>query len=167
MDVFKEQLIKIKKSPAEYILMAVIVFTAIALSVLLFIMSGKYPIFILFVVAVFYGTGKLLGLFQVEYEYIVTNTIIDVDKIMSKSTRKRIISFEGKDILRTERAGKTVPVTDADERYICCDKDDRNAYWVLLSKNGKKVLIMMAPNEKIVEAIKLGSPKMSAKEIFN
>lgn len=167
MDVFKEQLIKIKKSAAEYILMVVIVFTAIALSVLLFITSGKYPIFILFIVAVFYGTGKLLSLFQVEYEYIVTNTIIDVDKIMSKSTRKRIISFEGKDILRTERVGKTIPVTDADERYICCDKDDRNAYWVLLSKNGKKVLIMMAPNEKIVEAIKLGSPKMSAKEIFN
>lgn len=167
MDVFKEQLLKIKKSPAEYALMAVIVLVAAAVSVVLFLMSGQYPLFILFIVAVIYGTGKLLSMFSIEYEYIVTNSVIDVDKIMSKSSRKRIISFEGKDILRTEKAAATPPVTDASERYICCNKDDENAYWVLVSKNGKKTLIMMAPNEKIVEAIKLGSPKLTAKEIFN
>ncbi|MBQ2746194.1 MAG: hypothetical protein IJF35_00555 [Clostridia bacterium] len=167
MDVFKEQLLKIKKSPAEYALMAVIFIVAVVVSVILFLMSGQYPLFILFIVAVFYGTGKLLSMFSIEYEYIVTNTVIDVDKIMSKSTRKRIISFEGKDILRTERVGATPPVTDATEKFVCCNKDDSNAYWVLISKNGKKSLIMMAPNEKMVEAIKLGSPKMTAKEIFN
>lgn len=167
MDVFKEQLLKIKKSPAEYVLMAVIFIVAVVVSVILFLMSGQYPLFILFIVAVFYGTGKLLSMFSIEYEYIVTNTVIDVDKIMSKSTRKRIISFEGKDILRTEKVGATPPVTDATEKFVCCNKDDSNAYWVLISKNGKKSLIMMAPNEKMVEAIKLGSPKMTAKEIFN
>ncbi len=167
MDVFKEQLLKIKKSPAEYLLMAVIFIVAVIASVLLFLMSGQYPIFILFIVAVFYGTGKLLSMFSIEYEYIVTNTMIDVDKIMSKSTRKRIISFEGKDILRTEKVGAVPPVTDAAEKYICCNKDDENAYWVLVSKNGKKALIMMAPSDKMVEAIKLGSPKLTAKEIFN
>lgn len=167
MDVFKEQILKIKKSGAEYALMAVIFIVALVVSVVLFIMSGQYPLFILFIVAVFYGTGKLLSMFSIEYEYIVTNTMIDVDKIMSKSSRKRVISFEGKDILRTEKVGATVPVTDATERYICCNKDDKDAYWVLVSQSGKKVLLMMAPNEKIIEAIKLGSPKMTAKDIFN
>lgn len=167
MDIFKEQLLKIKKSAAEYLLMVVIVFVALAVSVVLFLMSGQFPIFILFIVAVIYGAGKLLSMFSVEYEYIVTNTMIDVDKIMSKSSRKRIITFEGKDILRTEKAGATVPVTDATEKHICCNKDDPNAYWVLISKNGKKTLLLMAPNEMIIEAIKLGSPKMTAKDIFN
>ncbi len=167
MDVFKEQLLKIKKSPAEYLLIAVIFIVAVLACTLLFLMSGQYPFFILLIVAVFYGTAKLLSMFSIEYEYIVTNTVIDVDKIMSKSTRKRIISFEGKDILRTEKVGETLPVTDAAEKYICCNKDDKNAYWVLVSKNGKKILIMMAPNEKMIEAIKLGSPKITAKEIFN
>lgn len=167
MDVFKEQLVKIKKSPAEYLLMVVIFIVAVVACTLLFLMSGQYPIFILFIVAVFYGVGKLLGMFSIEYEYIVTNSMIDVDKIISKSSRKRIVSFEGKDILRTEKVGTVPPVTDANEKYICCNKDDENAYWVLISKNGKKMLIMMAPNEKMVEAIKLGSPKITAKEIFN
>ena len=167
MDVFKEQILKIKTSAAQYFLMAVIILTAIISSVILFIMSSAYPIFIAFIVAIFYGTIKLLGMFSVEFEYIVTNTMIDVDKIISKSSRKRIITFEGKDIVRTEKVGATAFVTDATERYICCNADDPNAYWVLVSKNGKKILLMMAPNEKLVEAIKLGSPKMTAKDIFN
>ncbi len=167
MDIFKEQLIKIKRSPAEYVLMAIIIIVALAISVALFLFSGQFPIFILLIVAVIYGTAKLIGMFSVEYEYIVTNSSVDIDKIISKSSRKRLVSFDSKDIIRCER-GCANAVIAADDRFICCDKDDTNAYWVLVkSGNNKKVLIMMAPNEAIIEAIKSGAPKNKAREIFN
>ncbi len=167
MDIFKEQILKVRKTPAEYILIAIIVIFAVVSSVLLFLYSGKYPFFILLIVGIFYGSGKLLGMFSIEYEYIVTNSAIDIDKIISKSSRKRIASFESKDIIRCEKAVGTVPVTDATDRFICCDKDDKNAYWILVNKNGKKTLIMFAPNEKIIEAIRLGAPKNMQRELFN
>ncbi len=167
MDVFKEQILKVRKTPAEYALMAVIVIVALVASVLLFLYSGQYPIFILLIVAVFYGSGKLLGMFSIEYEYIVTNSMIDIDKIISKSSRQRIASFESKDIIRCEKATGVAPVTDATDRFICCDKDDKDAYWILVNKNGKKTLIMFSPNEKIKEAIKLGAPKNIQRELFN
>lgn len=167
MDIFKEQILKVRKTPAEYILMAAIIIFSVIASVFLFLYSGKYPFFILLIVAIFYGSGKLLGMFSIEYEYIVTNSVIDIDKIISKSSRKRIASFESKDIVRCEKAVGTAPVTDASERFICCDKDDKNAYWILVNKNGKKTLIMFAPNEKIIEAIRLGAPKNIARELFN
>lgn len=166
MDVFKEQLLKIKRSPAEYTLMAVIVLVALLISVLLFLFSAQYPLFILFIVAVFYGTAKLLGMFSIEYEYIVTNSTVDIDKIISKSARKRLVSFECKDILRCERVG-TNAVIGADDRFICCNKDDKDAYWVLVKANNKQVLLMMAPNEAIIEAIKSGAPQNIARELFN
>ena len=166
MDIFKEQLLKIKRSPAEYALMAVIVIVALVISVMLFLFSGQYPIFILFIVAVFYGSAKLLGMFSIEYEYIVTNSTVDIDKIISKSSRKRLVSFECKDIVRCEKVS-TNAVIEADDRFICCNKDDSNAYWLLVKSNNKRVLLMVAPNEAIIEAIKSGTPKNIAREIFN
>lgn len=45
-----------------------------------------------------YGAYLLMSMQNIEYEYILTNSEIDIDKIMSKKARKRIASFDFKEI---------------------------------------------------------------------
>lgn len=165
MDIFSEQIVTIKKTALSYIAMAATVIAAIALSVLLFIYSGQYPILILGIVGIIYGTAKLLPMFSVEYEYIVTNGTIDIDKIIAKRDRKRIVSFESKDIVRTSRYnGSNLPVQNGAPTYICGNKND--AYFLVGGEN-KKFVLVFSPNEKTISAIRESAPRTIKRELFN
>ncbi len=169
MDVFVEQIVKIKNSVARIILMALIVIVAAVLAVLCFMysMNPGYNLLLLGTVGVVFGAYKLLLMFFVEYEYIITNGTLDVDKIVAKSSRKRIVSFECKQILRAGKYNKAAkPVTDAKETLIFCNEDDPNAQYMLVDNNGKKRLIVFSPNEKLKNAIKECVPRTMAKELF-
>ncbi len=169
MDVFAEQLVKIKLTAAKLLAAIALVIAAICVSAALFIYSVKpgYSLLVLGVVAVIYGAYKLLNMFFIEYEYIITNGTLDIDKIIAKSSRKRIVSFEVKDILRGGKYNKNAkPVTDAADRLIFCNEDDENAYYLLIQNGAKKRLIVFAPNEKIQNAIKECLPRTQANELF-
>ncbi len=152
MDVFFEQLVRVKRSLAETILMVLSVIAAVSISVILFIFAEFFPILIVVIVGVIYGEWKLLGFFYKEYEYIITNGTVDVDRIIGKSSRKRVISFECSDIERVGRYNpKHPPVTDAKEIYNCAAGD---AYYVLAKKGSRKILVIASFNEKLLDGIK-------------
>ena len=169
MDVFVEQIVKIKNSVARVLLMALIVVVAAAVAVFCFMysMNPGYNLLLLGTVGALFGAYKLLLMFFVEYEYIITNGTLDIDKIVAKSSRKRIVSFECKQILRAGKYNKAAkPVTDASETMIFCNEDDPNAQYMLIDNNGKKWLIIFAPNDKLKNAIKECVPRTMAKELF-
>lgn len=165
MDIFSEQIVTIKKTALSYIAMFAMVIAAIALSVLLFIYSGQYPILILGIVGIIYGTAKLLPMFNVEYEYIVTNGTVDIDKIIAKRDRRRILSFECQDIVRTGRFnGSNLPVQNGASTHICGNKED--AYFLVGGKS-KKFVLVFSPNEKTIAAIRESAPRTIKRELFN
>lgn len=166
MDVFFEQLVKIKSTPKSKLLMYGSLILAAALAVLMFWFSNIYPILIVGIVALGYGEWKLLSLFYKEYEYINTNGAFDVDCIIGKSNRKRIISFECEGIQRIGRYNpKNPPVTDATDKYICGNTDD--AYFLLVKKGGRKVLLVLSLNDKMLESIKSSVPRNVAITLFS
>ncbi len=166
MDVFFEQLVKIKHSALSSLILVLSLVLSVALGVVFFLYSGAYPILIFGIVAIGYGEWKLLGFFYKEYEYIITNGTVDVDCIIGKSTRKRIISFECSDIQRIGRYNaKNPPVTDATEKHICGNTDD--AYFLLVKKQSRKVLVVASLNEKMLGAIKESVPKNIAFTLFS
>ena len=165
MDIFFEQLVKIKRSAASSLLMLLSLVAAAAICTVLFWLAGWFPILMLGVVAVAYGEWKLLGFFQKEFEYIITNGTVDVDRIIAKSTRNRMISFECSDIIRIGRYNAAhPPVTDANEKLICGNTDD--AYFLLVKKNSRKVLLVLSLNDKMLDAIKASLPKANAITLF-
>ena len=168
MDVFHEQIVKIKLNAFSYIMMALIVISALFLSAFLFLYSLEIPILILLVVGVIYGAAKLLSFFSVEYEYIITNGTVDIDKITAKSSRKRVLSFECKDILRSGKYNpKSVPVTGADATLVCCTPENTNTYYLLVSAAGKKKLLVFTPNDKMKAAIRECALRNMSKDLFN
>lgn len=166
MDIFFEQLVKIRRTALSTFLMFGSLFLTAALAVGMFWFSNIYPILTVGIVSVAYGEWKLLGYFHKEYEYINTNGTFDVDCIIGKSNRKRIISFECEEIQRIGRYNpKNPPVTDAAEKHICGNTDE--AYFLLVKKGGRKVLVVASLNEKMLESIKASLPRNMVITLFS
>lgn len=166
MDIFFEQLVKIKRTPLKTALMLLSIVAAAALAVACFWLSEYYYALIFGVVAVVYGEWKLLGTFQKEYEYIITNGAIDIDCIIAKQNRKRIISFEATDILRIGKYNPAhPPVTDAGEKLILGNTDD--AYFLLVKKPSKKYLVVASLDARMLDAIKNSLPRNVVSTLFS
>jgi uncharacterized membrane protein YdbT with pleckstrin-like domain len=92
LDIFNEQLVRAAKSPKRLFLKILIIVFCIAVAavVLWFV---NYLIAILLLIAIGWATWYLYGLQNVEYEYILTNSDLDIDKITAKRSRKRLITL--------------------------------------------------------------------------
>ena len=91
MDTFFEQIIAIRKSGKEISLIILIWLAVLLLSAAAFLFLGTLGLIIIFGIG--YGAWWLSSKFNVEYEYIVTNDTLDIDKIINKSSRKRVSSI--------------------------------------------------------------------------
>lgn len=164
MDIFCEYMVKHKKSGRDYLMMAGIVLGAIVLSTLTFaLLMGKvFGLEVLIFAAIWYGAYILIGRGDVEYEYILTNGILDIDKIMSKRMRKRIISIDFKSIevckpANGEKGSKNPAVKVLD---LTGNIGAKNVYYVDFSKNATMYRVFFQPNAKILNNLKIVSPRL-------
>jgi len=94
-DVFKEQLVAKKRTIKDYILVILIMLVAIVLLLFVIPMLGTFSL--LAVALILFGTYWLIQRFDIEYEYILTNDELDVDKIIGKSKRKKLLTVSVKE----------------------------------------------------------------------
>ena len=101
---------------------------------------------------------------NVEYEYIVTNNEMDIDKIIGRRKRKRMITIE---LNKANDFGGYPPAEDidADTTVHATTGFEKNAHYLLVEhKEYGKVKVIFNPNEKLREAIAHEVPKaLSAK----
>jgi hypothetical protein len=108
------------------------------------------------------GWGMLI-LFRrlnLEYEYIVTNGEMDIDKIMGRSSRKRLMTVDcrGFDILapykpefRAEYASQTI----ANIVDVSSHPDAPGRWFAIYSaKDGRRTLLIFEPSEKMLDAFR-------------
>lgn len=158
MDVFCEYIVKVKKNPAELTISALgIILAVILLGFSLFFLFTPFSSFVLLIDAgVVYGAYILITHFNVEYEYILTNGDIDIDKITAKRKRKRVLSFSTKEfeIVAPYKHGENYTnVLDLGTRNY------ENAYYAVFSKDGQKKTLVFNPPQKMIEAMKTYSPR--------
>ena len=158
MDTFFEQLITIKKTVKTWI-----AYFGIALAAII-IMTAAYlflrALFIVIAALTLYGAYKLYSMLSVEYEYIITNSTMDIDKIIAKNSRKRIFSFELPEVQRVEKYSHALPADVIKDAFFACNSTDENAYAVVIQTAGKgRRTVVIAPNERMVEAMKKFLPK--------
>lgn len=156
MDNISEQLVKINKTPKDLFLAGSIWVAAFVL-VFCFVLFGlKNPAFFsllfLLCIGVIFGAYKLSKMLNVEYEYIVINRDLDIDKITAESSRKRIVSIKLNEVsdfgeFTAEKAAQLAN-RHFDEKFICCNQGDNAQY--LIYKHPKKgmVLLVVAMNER-------------------
>ncbi len=158
MDTFVEQIVAIKKTGktwAAYFLISLIAIILMAASYLFF-----RSIFIALDALIFWGAYKLYSMLGVEYEYIITNSTMDIDKIIAKSSRKRVVSFDLSAVLSIEKyTGILHPDIEKNCIFVC-NKNDENAYVLTYKSEGKpKQAFVFAPNEKMISGMKNFLPR--------
>ncbi|MBR4973538.1 MAG: hypothetical protein IKY45_03640, partial [Clostridia bacterium] len=170
MDTFFEQIITIKKGIKETLSFLGIWFLAIFLCLILLFV--KIPVIssfsALLVLGVLFGAYKLCAFLNIEYEYIITNGVMDIDKIINKSSRKRMLSL---DLAKTSRIEKYSPAllanVDKKQVFFACNQNDANAYLIVIdNQTGKSRYLIFAPDDRIKGAITKFIPKFLANSAF-
>lgn len=185
MDIFMEYLIKRHKDTKDYILTALIIMGAVVLSVVLliamFVLSlsmssagqeaGQFSSIVtslgmLLVAGLWWGTVKLINYRSIEFEYILTNSELDVDKIIAKKGRKRVVSIDFKDIEimanindnehNSEYKNKTENVKVYD---VTGNKANGNVYFVDTTIEGENARVLFQPTSKILESVRKFNPR--------
>ena len=169
MDTFFEQIIAVKKNGKALAAIIGIWLAAFIVCFLLIMFMGFLGTFSLLLAAgVLFGAYKLCTRFNLEYEYIVTNGTMDIDKIINKSSRKRILSFELATVSRIEKFNPAqLSGVNAKELFITCNQDDPGAYLMVSATEGKGTsYLVFAPDERVRSAIVKFVPKFISNSAF-
>lgn len=153
MDNIAEQLVEKKTTTADTAKKVLITVAALIISSLLMFFAIAMAIFVLVIpaVGVLAGAVYLISTMNVEYEYIVTNNEIDIDKIIGRSRRKRLITL---DISSAEQFAPYGSDISADATVHATDGTEKNAYNLVVKHSAYgTVNLIFNPNEKIREAI--------------
>ena len=157
MDIFCEYMVKRKKGAKEIGITAGLVFAAIFISLLLIVFLRQYSF--AFICGTWYGAWWLIRRTDKEFEYILTSAILDIDKIMAKSSRKRILSVDLTGIYAcrpvddaTEEAGKVIDASP--------NGAEDGVYAIDFEKNDQKKRLLFKPDKKMLNQIKKASPSL-------
>ena len=172
MDTFFEQIVEIRKTGLDWLKLGGIWALALLLIAVLFFLGLNFPgfmsILVLLIIGVVYGAFWLSKRLSVEYEYIVTNGTLDIDKIIARSSRKRELSLELSAVERVEKFNPAAaPVGNFKKQVMACNGDDPGAYFLVVNEEGKgSRLLIFAPDERIKSAAVKSMPKFVANSAF-
>lgn len=167
MDHYNEQLVRKLSEPKDMAIRVLIIFLTL---VVIFIsiaaaLSFMFPLIIIVAVGACYLAYLLMGNTFIEYEYIVTNNDLDIDKISGKRKRKRLITVK----LNTVRdwgeyTGREQVNVDA--TVMASDASGYGA-WYLVAEHEKygMVLVLFTPTEQTLSNINFGVPRAVKKKL--
>lgn len=172
MDIFVEQIVK---RPADGKIWTVRILIGLAMGVLtalsLFVTLFVIPIIgVAMLFGVFWGGFRLITNSDCEYEYIVTNGEIDVDKIIAQRKRVRLITAKASTF---EAFGEyTADTPDASEDFTVVnavgvnesEAEAKTYYADFKHATAGNVRLIFSPEERVVEAIK---PFLSSQLKYN
>ncbi len=164
MDIFNEHMVSKKPSGTDWLLRILIIFAAALLSLLSMTFLGQFGLLV--AAGVIYGAYWLFGNFNVEYEYSLTNGELDVDKIVNRKKRKRLLSVDCRkfEIMahvkdtahKAELEGGNIQTkldvssgANYDHAYFCVFTDDKKG----------RVRMIFEPTEKMLTAIRTLIPR--------
>lgn len=164
MDTYLEFIIRKKYTFGKIVLLIFLYTLASVLSVGVFLVAITSPVVMqlsgFLIALLFFGVWLLHKKLSVEYEYILTNDELDVDRIVAKRSRKRLVTVsvknfdefgqvEDNSIFKRKREFKVV--LDAS-----IGKDSINrCYATFYNKHGDRMLLIFNPTSKMTDAFKI------------
>lgn len=171
MDTFVEQIIKRKKQPKDVLIIVGILLAAVIVAAVVVLLCLTVPFLTLFIPILLFGIGYLtwwlLTNQNVEYEYSITNGDIDIDRIVARRKRKRVVSVSGQKI---EAVGVYNPAEWAnravDRRVSAapCDTDEGVRYFTYHSKKRGHTLVIFAPDDRVSAAFEGILPRLQQRD---
>jgi len=166
-DTYIERIVKRKPDSRQRMARLGIVAGGFVLVVAASIIGGMigiplFPIF--FALTAFFGFRFFLQQ-SWEFEYAVTNGEIDIDRIMGRSTRKRILTVDCRnfDVFlplipenASEYQSKTIKTT-----VDAASSSDAEGRWfaIFQGKDGQRTLLIFEPDERMLNVINAALPR--------
>ena len=162
MDSYIEYLVKKNKTFLDYILVFAIIFIGLVIFYFSAFLAIVPSLMLLIVIGVIYLAYKMLMRTNLEYEYLIVNNEMDIDKIIGKRIRKRIDTINLRRIddfgfCDNDAMQKYAQNPKFKKIYACADKKYGCAYIAYSKENGNK-LLFFTPNEEMVEFIQKVNP---------
>lgn len=162
MDFFCEYLVK-KQSSSDNLKRVGLAFACgvvciVIIYISLFLYHGLLSAMPLMVAAAIYGTVILSRNYSLEYEYIFTNGVLDIDVIKGRARRKKLISVPCR---RIEYMGPVDGVTPSGNKIVNAMYNLKrgNKYVVTFSDQGEMTDLYFQPPEKILNYMQKYNPR--------
>ena len=165
MEDFYETLVRHIKTPKEYLIDVGIFFGGILAAIAVFFITGLMRLHMIGIVAVLvilFFTLQTIAFHKWEYEYIITQGIVDIDKVIAQRKRARVMSFDARDceMIAPQNRGnyfsayKDLPMTDC-TAYTA----NEHNYFAVFERAGVRRCILFQPTEDMVQSLKRYNPK--------
>jgi ABC-type nickel/cobalt efflux system permease component RcnA len=178
-DIYLEYMIKKKKTGKQKAIIALVVtaglvLTAAMLAVIFVgavalqgtqISQFAFSIGFVLIALMWYGAYLIISMQNIEFEYILTNSEIDIDKIMSKKGRKHIVSFDFKDVtvcaaVEDKEHNHDYENVKPDKIYNAIgDSNGTNIYFADFSNDTEKARLLFQPTYKMISSAKRYNPR--------
>jgi hypothetical protein len=172
-DIFVERMIKQQKGVKEWAAILGIVWLALLVVGTFVLIPFLWPFLLLVTAGTCFGVWYVVTSQSREAEYIVTNGTVDIDLIIAKRRRRRIVSVPG------ERIESMEPCDPAEIRRLLGKSGgfDRRVMagispfapdaWMFTYKSKKngRTVVVFHPDEKVLDAVTGGLPRPLAAEV--
>ena len=165
MDTFMEKIVAKRKGLRDNLITTGIILG----TVVLIMLSMSIKVISQLGLGVFIAAGLIFLAFRlitarnVEFEYIVTNGEIDIDKIISRRKRKRIFSASCKEfeiLSRVKSNSFSQSVQSIKNRIDASSSiDSADAFFATLNYKGEKTLLIFEPDERMLNNFKIYIPR--------
>ena len=162
MDFFQEYIVKRKIGIKEWILSILISIVAFIL-VVLSLPYLNWGFVAVFDAVVVYFSYVLISRFSVEFEYILTNNELDIDKIYAKRKRDKMLTVDVRKLeicAPYKEEGKFTDdiMSNIEATYDFSTKNYLDAYLAIYFNDGKKFGFLFNPSPKMIDSMKKISP---------
>ncbi len=162
VDIFLEKIVKQKKSINDYAVIFGLVILSLCLILFIMSISALSAFFPLLGCGIIWIAYILIKGRNIEYEYIVTNGDLDIDKIIAQRKRKRIFSATAKDFeIIAKKSGPKYDynVQNIKKKLITVSSlNSPDVYFGTLVKDGEKTVVFFEPTQKMLESLKKYNP---------
>ena len=162
MDTFVEQIVKKKKEGKEIAIIAavVVVFLLLLTAVIFFLFTF---ISLLVLAGAGYGAWWLITNQNIEFEYSVTNGDIDIDQIIARRKRKRIVSVSGTKIESLQPYdAASFGSRPFDRKVMAAPSLQEEGLWCFTyhSKKNGNTIVVFQPEKRVLDALIAGLPRL-------
>ncbi len=178
MDIFIEELVKKRRESKDYVVLAALILGGLVISVAL-MMAILYATLVfgelaqiaggigmLLIAAAWYAVYLIFNSTSIEYEYIVVNNNLDIDKVMAKKRRKNVLELDIRDVsvmacIDDEENNAVYKNIDKSVNVLDLSAKNPNlyTYFIDYTTDGNRQIVLFQPTSKMVEALWKFNPR--------
>jgi hypothetical protein len=163
MDIFIEKIVSKKKSMNDLLFNIGIIVAGIVISFVIFAIPVLQSFALFLFAGIVFGIYYLITSRNVEFEYIVTNGEMDIDRIVARRKRKRMFSGNCREfeiIAKVNSEKFTGEYKNIRKKLqLSGAEDTADLYFLISHYKGERTLVFFEPDQRMLDAFKTYIPR--------